>query len=84
MVFTDVGPSFQFPTLTLPPEARLRLHSGRGADAELDLYWESAENLWEGGPVMVFLCDSSGTVVDVFAYAGYAEAPSEEAELHEE
>jgi len=76
-LLTDAGPEYRFPKVVLAPGAGVRLHSGRGVDEELDLFWGLKKDPWRAGPVKGFLCDSKGTVIDIYSYAGSAEPSSE-------
>jgi hypothetical protein len=50
------GAKYTFPSFELAPGAAVRVHTGRGKDAESDLYWGRGSSVWcnEGDTVSLY------------------------------
>ncbi len=56
---------FVFPNLTLNTGGAVRVHTGHGTDNVIDLYWNSANPIWESGE-QAQLLDRNGKVQDTY------------------
>jgi hypothetical protein len=56
---------FVFPNLTLNTGGAVRVHTGHGTDNVIDLYWNSANPIWESGEE-VQLLDRNQKVQDTY------------------
>jgi Flp pilus assembly pilin Flp len=67
-VADSVEHSYTFPPFHLQPGASVRLHTGRGADSESDLYWGRGGGIWNDKGDTVRLRDAAGVLVDEYSY----------------
>jgi Flp pilus assembly pilin Flp len=67
-VADSVEHSYTFPTFHLQPGASVRVHTGRGADSESDLYWGRGGGIWNDKGDTVHLRDAAGVLVDKYSY----------------
>ena len=56
---------YVFPNLTLNTGGAVRVHTGHGADNVIDLYWNSANPIWQSGE-QAQLLDRNGKVQDTY------------------
>jgi hypothetical protein len=56
--------TFVFPEIMLRAHTGLYVHTGSGANSEIDLYWGLQRSAWEEGTVV--LLDSQGMIIDQF------------------
>jgi Flp pilus assembly pilin Flp len=71
-VADSVEHSYTFPPLHVQPGASVRLHTGRGADSESDLYWGRGGGIWNDKGDTVYLRDAAGVLVDEYSYGRLA------------
>jgi hypothetical protein len=57
-IVNEKGASFIFPSLTLFPEGAVAVYSQSGVNTAVELFWNSAQALWQSGQVVV-LFDSA-------------------------
>jgi excisionase family DNA binding protein len=62
------GATYDFPPFTLPPGARLLLHTGKGTDTGTDLYWGRGSSVWRNEGDVVTLFDRLWNLVDQQSY----------------
>lgn len=60
--------TYIFPDVSLPADAILVIHSGRGTDDAGNLYWNSTRPIWNNSGDTAFLRDAAGNTVDVYSY----------------
>jgi hypothetical protein len=66
------GATYDFPTFTLQPGARVRLHTGAGKDTQDDLYWGRGSSVWRNEGDVVTLFDRLWNLVDQQSYGEQA------------
>jgi micrococcal nuclease len=61
---------YLFPAQSLPPGARVRVHSGAGDDTDDDLYWGRDRPVWNNSGDLAVLRDADGLFVDSRLHEG--------------
>lgn len=56
--------TYTFASFTLAPEATVTLHTGKGTNTAVDLYWGSGSPIWNNDGDTTYLYDASGKLVD--------------------
>jgi Flp pilus assembly pilin Flp len=71
-VADSVKHSYTFPPFHLKLGASVKLHTGRGADSDGDLYWGRGGGIWNDKGDTVYLRDAAGVLVDEYSYGRLA------------
>lgn len=65
-VLRDSGDAvYTFPAITIYPQGTLQIHTGRGENTPVDLYWARASAVWEPGEI-ASLFDAQGVLRAVY------------------
>jgi len=69
-VENERGVTYHFPVgAALAPGAVLTVHSGPGPDTAAVFHWNADAPVWDERSDTAILCDSTGNIVDIYAYA---------------
>ncbi|MCL4867833.1 MAG: lamin tail domain-containing protein [Anaerolineae bacterium] len=61
---------FTFPTFTLSPGAQVNVWTKSGSNTATNLYWNSAQAIWNNGGDTAFLRNAAGALISTCTYAG--------------
>lgn len=64
------GHIYRFPTFALAAGASVRVHTGRGTNTAVDLYWRQGGYIWNNSGDTAILRNASGVTVDTCTYVG--------------
>jgi len=64
----DQHSQYEFPRLFLDPGKELKIHSGKGEDNSMDLYWGMSRSIWSQTGDACFLRDYQGDMADFMEY----------------
>jgi micrococcal nuclease len=67
-VVDEAGKTYEFGSLTLDPDASVRLHTGSGTDTDTDVYWGRSGAVWNNDGDTVTVRAANGTVVTERSY----------------
>ncbi|WP_297497143.1 lamin tail domain-containing protein, partial [Thermococcus sp.] len=56
--------AFIFPPFTLKPGATVTVHTGKGANTDIDLCWGKKRPVWNNGGDTAYLYDAQGNLID--------------------
>lgn len=60
----EAGHVYTFPPgFVLEPGERVRLHTGRGRDSQIDLYWGSTSAIWNNGGDTITVRNAGGEII---------------------
>ncbi len=62
-VVQDSAEAYVFPEFILGPEAAVTLHSGKGNDSELHLYWGNKVSVWDDESDTLYLRNPNGNLI---------------------
>ena len=62
------GWTYNFPGFILQPGARVKLHTGSGANTATDLYWGRGSAVWNNGGDVIKLYNAAWVLVDSYNY----------------
>lgn len=60
--------AYSFPSISLASEARIVLHTGKGANNGTDLFWGSSQGIWNNGGDTLYLQDPDGSIALEYPY----------------
>lgn len=62
------GHVYRFPTYTLPAGKYMAVHTGRGTNNALHLYWRSGNYIWNNTGDKAYVRNANGTLVDTCSW----------------